>query len=220
MTFVLTQQQGGQLETLEEELKKLERDLTLREERIKLLERRISELEAELKVKEERIKNLTRFLTSLKGAIDEVEFLTLLSLDDTSIARIVNASTSYGHNYIVELREVKGRTFMSLIVDGRLLVGRPTNGKVEPEIIYSKALPSTLSVRLRGDKGSYRLGMKLLLIWIKGTETKKEIKIRVRIAAIPKELHEELRRAGWPPLRELFERAVIIYDKGFKVPPS
>jgi len=220
MTFVLTQQQGGQLEALEEELKKLERDIALREERVKLLEKRVSELEKELKTKEERIRNLTGLLSSLKGVIDEIEFLTLLSLDNTSIARIVNASTGYGHNYVMELREIKGRTVMSLIIDGRLLVGKPANGKVEPVVIYSKALPPTFTVRFRGDKGSYSLGMKLLLIWINGTETRKEIKIRVRIAAIPRELHEELKRTGWPPLRDLFGRAMPIYDERFEVSGS
>jgi len=214
----------GQAEELVEELKRLEKDLSLKERRLKLLEERVSKLEAELRAKEAIIEalraNLTRLLASLRGTIDEIELLTLFSLDNTSVARRVNATTSYGHNYTLDLREIRGRTTLSLVLDGELLVGRPTAGGVEPEVIYSKPLPSTLTIPIKGAKQTFYLAIKHLLIWINGTETREWIKVRVRIAAIPKALFEELRKTGWPPLRELFKRAVIIYDEGFKVPPS
>lgn len=246
--YAIPQFRGDQAVGLVEELKKLEEDLALRERKIRLLNETISELRSELKAREELIGKLNKTLAeltselkereevvkglkesleklrgSLRGRIDEVELLTLLSLDDTSVTREVYSITNFGHNYTIDLREVRGNTTLLLTIDGRTFVGKSMNGTIVPEVIYSKPLPPTMNVLLKGEKFTFRLGVKHLLIWVRGNETKESISIRVEIAAIPLKLYQKVRKAvGWPPppleLRKVFSEAELIFDKRFKFP--
>lgn len=175
------------------------------EAKVSLLEAQVANLSRALKEKVEEVNKLKEELARSEATIDEVELLTLFSWNDTSIARRVNVTTTYGHWYLIDLREVNGRTYLALIIDGKLLF----DGEIR-----DKPLPSTYLRLFKLGRLTYALEVKHLLIWVSGTETKDRISIKVKVAAINRWLFQKLGKV-WPPLRELFKKATLIFEKEF-----